>query len=349
MRHTWLGVVLAVALCAPATGQAAAAYRLQSSVTLKGAAPGWDYLTYDADRGYLFLGRRKDGVTVVDSASGQVVGKVENSEGANVAALAPELGRGFTANGDGSTTIFDLKTLKAVERVKLGVAADAAFFDPATRQVVFTLGDSKELVFVDGVSGRISARLPMPAEELEGLVIAGDGTLFVNERDLNKLAHVDLRTHRLLAEWSLPGCEMPTGLAMDPATRRLFVGCKGDHPVLAVVDAVTGKVVATPEIGRGNDGVVFDARTKRVFTANGVDANIVIFDQLSADVYRLAMAITTRPIARTLALDPVTGRLFTMTAEGMVDPSRPVNRRAGAFYPNRFFDDTFTLLTYAPQ
>ena len=44
MRHTWLGVVLAVALCAPATGQAAAAYRLQSSVTLKGAAlaPGAD-------------------------------------------------------------------------------------------------------------------------------------------------------------------------------------------------------------------------------------------------------------------------------------------------------------------
>ena len=349
MRNTWLGVVLALALAAPAVGQTATIYRLQSAVALKGASPGWDYLTYEADRGYLFLGRRKEGVTVVDGATGRVIGKVERSEGANVAALAPELGRGFTANGDGTTTIFDLKSFKAIDRVKLGEAADAAFFDPLTKQVVYTLGDTKELVFFDGASGKITARLAMPAEELEGVAIAGDGTLFVNERDLNKLARVDLRTHKLLSEWALPGCEMPTGLAMDHASGRLFVGCKGDHPVLAVVDAASGKVVATHEIGRGNDGVAFDPRAKRVFTSNGVDGNIVLFDQISPDKYQLAAAITTRPIARTLAIDPATGRLFTMTAEGMVDPSKPVNRRAGAFYPNRFMDDTFTLLTYAPE
>lgn len=349
MRNTWLGAVLAFALATPAMGQAAPAYRLQSVVAFKGAAPSWDYLSYDADRGYLFLGRRKDGVTVVDGATGKVVGQVERSEEANIAALAPGLGRGFTANEDGTTTIFDLKSFKAIDRVKLGEAADAAFFDPATGQVVFTLGDTKELVFIDGASGKITARLAMPAEELEGVAIAGDGTMFVNERDINKLAHVDLRTHKLLAEWTIPGCDMPTGLAMDRASGRLFVGCKGDHPVLAVMDATSGKVVASPEIGRGNDGVVFDARAKRVFTSNGVDGNIVFFDQLSPDKYRFAAAFTTRPIARTMAIDPATGRLFTMTAEGMVDPSKPVNRRAGAFYPNRFMDDSFTLLTYAPE
>jgi DNA-binding beta-propeller fold protein YncE len=214
--------------------------------------------------------------------------------------------------------------------------------------MVFTLGDSKELVFVDARGGKITGRLPMAAEELEGVAVAGDGALFVNERDINKIARVDAKTRKVSAEWGIPGCEMPTGLAIDAAAGRLFIGCKGEHPVLTVMDAATGRVVATHEIGRGNDGVAYDATAKRVYTSNGIDGNIVIFDQLSPDKYVLAGAVTTRPIARTLAVDPATQRLFTMTAEGMVDPAKPVNRRAGPFYPNRFFDDSFTVLTYAP-
>ena len=349
VRITWLAGLLAAAAIIPAVGKAATTYKLESAVTLKGASPSWDYLTFDPARSYLFLGRRKEGVTVVDSATGKVVGSVERSEGANVAALAPDLNRGYTANGDGTTTIFDLASLKAIDRVKLGEAADSAFYEPATHQMVFTLGDTKELVFVDAASGKITARLPMTAEELEGVAIAGDGTLFVNERDINKLAKVDARTHKVVAEWSLPGCTMPTGIAIDRAQSRLFVGCKGEHPILAVVNATTGKVVASPEIGRGNDGVVYDPGARRVYTANGIDGNIVILDQLGPDSYKFAGAITTRPIARTLAIDPKTRRLFTMTAEGIVDPAKPVNTRAGAFYPNHFFDDTFTLLTYAPN
>jgi DNA-binding beta-propeller fold protein YncE len=349
VRITWLAGLLAAVAMVPGVGSAATDYKLESAVTLKGASPSWDYLTFDAARSYLFLGRRKEGVTVLDSATGRVVGTVDRSEGANVATLAPEFNRGYTANGDGTTTIFDLASLKAIDRVKLGEAADSAFYEPATHQMVFTLGDTKELVFVDAASGKITARLPMAAEELEGVAIGGDGALFVNERDIDKLAKVDARTHKVTAEWALPGCTMPTGIAIDRAQSRLFVGCKGEHPVLAVVNAATGAVVAIQEIGRGNDGVVYDAAAKRVYTANGIDGNIVIFDQLGPDSYRFAGAITTRPIARTLALDPKTGRLFTMTAEGGVDPAKPVNKRAGSFYPNHFFDDTFTLLTYAPS
>jgi DNA-binding beta-propeller fold protein YncE len=349
VRITWLAGLLAAVTLVPGSGQAAVDLRLQSAVTLKGAAPSWDYLTFDPARSYLFLGRRKEGVTVLDTATGKVVGKVERSEGANVAALAPDLNRGYTANGDGTTTIFDLATFKAIDRVKLGEAADSAFYEPVTRQVVFTLGDSKELVFVDAANGRITARLPMAAEELEGVAIADGGALFVNERDIDMVAKVDARTHKVLAQWAIPGCKMPTGIAIDRVQQRLFIGCKGEHPVLAVMNAVTGKVVATPEIGRGNDGVAYDPSARRVYTSNGIDGNVVIFDQLGPDSYRLAGALTTRPIARTLALDPKTQRLFTMTAEGVVDPAKPVNTRAGAFYPNRFYDDTFTLLTYGPM
>src|SRR5579859_2952719 len=108
-------------------------YKLDVAFPLKGAAPSWDYLSFDPVRSRLYLGRRTAGVTVYDARAGAVVGQVENSAGANAATLAPEFGRGYTTNGDGTTTVFDLDSLKAIDRIKLGEEADAAFYDPATR------------------------------------------------------------------------------------------------------------------------------------------------------------------------------------------------------------------------
>lgn len=349
-RHRLLAACCgAVLLGLPAAAQAAPGYRLESAVALKGASPGWDYVTVDPSRSYLFLGRRREGITVYDAAAGKVVTTIENSDRANIAALVPEVDRGYTANEDGTTTVFQLSTLKTLARTKLGEAADSAFYEPVTGQLAFTLGDSKELVFVAAKTGAITGRLAMGAEELEGAAADGQGFLYVNERDKNLVAKVDARSRTVVATWPVKGCVMPTGMAIDRSAMRLFIGCKGAHPVLAVVDARTGKVVATPEIGRGNDGVVYDPATRRVFTSNGLDGNIVVLDQKGPDTYALAGAITTRPIARTMAFDPKTRKIYTVTAEGVVDPAKPINRRAGSFYPNRYFDDTFTLLTYAPQ
>jgi DNA-binding beta-propeller fold protein YncE len=318
-------------------------------IDLKGRAPSWDYLTFDAKRSYLFLGRRDAGVTVYDTAKMQPVGQIERSEGANGATLVPEFDRGYTANGDGSTTVFRLSTLKTLDRIKLGDSADNAFYEPTTKQLVFTMGDSKALTFVDAKTGDVTGRLHMEAEELEGVAADGKGSLFVIERDVGKIAKVAAAQRAVTEEWPIAGCDLPTGLALDHANGRLFVGCKGDKPVLTVMDSASGRVVAQPEIGRGNDGVVYDAEARRIFASNGIDGNIVIFDQVDPDSYKLVQAVTTRPIARTMTLDPKTKKIYTMTAQGMVDPAKPVNRRAGAFYPNTFFDDTFTLLVFAPQ
>jgi DNA-binding beta-propeller fold protein YncE len=80
--------------------------------------------------------------------------------------------------------------------------------------------------------------------------------------------------------------------------------------VLAVMDAESGRVVATLPIGRGNDGVIYDEQTRKVYTSNGVDGNLVIYEQIDADTYRLSEATTTRPYARTMALDPKTKKVY---------------------------------------
>jgi DNA-binding beta-propeller fold protein YncE len=275
------------------------------------------------------------------------VAYIANSAGANATAIVPEADRGYTTNEDGSTTVFRLSTLETIDRIKFGDDADAAIYEPVSGLVAFTMGDSKAIAFLDAKTGALVGKLPMPSAKLDGAVADGEGSIFIAQRDRNSLARVDARQRRVTAEWKVTGCEEPTGVAFDRANGRLFVGCRGRSPVLAVMDSRTGKVVAIRPIGRGNDGVAYDAKAHQVITSNGVDGNLVIYDQTDANGYTLAEATTTRPYARTMAFDPTTSRIYLVTAEGTVDVAKKVNSKVAPFYPNRYFDDTFTLLTYS--
>lgn len=322
-------------------------YRLQSAVTLKSTAPNWDYVTFEPARDYLYIGRRGDGVGVFNVKTQQLIATIEQSQEANATVLAAPFDRGYTINEDGTSTIFQLSTLKTIKRIPVGEAADSGVFEPVTGQVMITMSDEKSVAFLDAKTGNRTGTLVLQAEKFDGMAVDGKGNIFVAQRDRNSVARIDAKTRKLTAEWKTTGCEQPTGLAFDAANQRIFVGCRGKNPVLAVIDATGGKVVATPEIGRGNDGVIYDADTRKVYTANGVDANLVIYDQVDADTYRLAEATTTRPYARTMAMDPKTKTIYTVTAEGTVDPSRKVNRGPAPFYPNHYHPDTFTVLTYS--
>lgn len=322
-------------------------YRLERSLPLSGASPSWDYLAFDPSRPYLYIGRREDGVTVLDVEAGKIVTVIENSKDANAIALVPEFDRGYTGNEDGTTTIFQLSTLKTIGRVKFGEDADAGFYEPVTKQMVFTQGDSKSLTFLDAKSGKVLGKLSAASGKLDATVADGEGNLFTAERDRNALIRIDAKGRKIAAEWKTEGCEQPTGLAYDSAHKRLFVGCRGKAPVLLVMDAHNGRVITALEIGRGNDGVIYDADSRRIFTSNGVEGNLVIFEQVDEDHYRLEEAVTTRPSARTMALDPKSKKLYLATAEGAVDPAKPVNKGVSLFYPNAYFDDSFTVLVYS--
>lgn len=322
-------------------------FRLQSEATLTGPVDGWDYMAFEATRGYLFIDRRAQGVTVFDTRRDRVVAQISGAAGSNATVLVPAFDRGFTANRDGTTTMFRLSSLTTLKRTRFGNSADAGFYESATHQVMFTMGDDHALAFLDARTGKFLSILKMPSTELEAAAADGKGDLFVNERDRDRIARVDARTHSVTAEWDTGACHQPVGMAYDAEDRRILSGCRGDHPVLLVMDADTGRILATPQIGRGNDTVIFNSRDRLVYTSNGIDSNIVVLRQTDDDKYALYQAIMTRPGARTMAFDPVTGRLFLVTAQGAVDPAKKINTAVAPFYPNIYFPGTLTVLTYA--
>jgi len=95
--------------------------------------------------------------------------------------------------------------------------------------------------------------------------------------------------------------------------------------------------------------VAFDAAAHRVITMNGVDAVMVVFEQVDADHYTMTEAVGTRPGARSFGYDPKTRKVYTATAEGIADASKRILTSVSPFYANTFTPDTFAVLTYAPS
>jgi hypothetical protein len=101
-------------------------------------------------------------------------------------------------------------------------------------------------------------------------------------------------------------------MAMDRKNRRLFLGCHNQK--MAVVDADSGRVIATPPIGDRVDATAYDAKSQLVFNSNG-DGTVTVIQQASPDSYTVIDNVATQQGAKTMALDPKTGRLFLSVAD----------------------------------
>jgi DNA-binding beta-propeller fold protein YncE len=321
-------------------------YQLESALTIKSpTAPSWDYLTYDSAHDQVLIARRDDGILIYDAKKKKVTGAIEDSQGGNSTILLPELDRGYIVKQDGTLLVISASTLKKIGTISAGETADNAFYDAGTKQLLVTQGDNSQVTFVDAKTGAINGVLKIDSESIEGSASDGKGFFFTALRDRDKVLKIDARTRTIAGEWKIGKHVKPNSVAYDAANQRVFVTTRGDNPALLVYDT-NGTVVAETPIGLNNDSIVFDQETKLIYTANGWDGTLVIIKQVDANTYQLAEAPTTRPWARTMALDPKTKTVYLVTAEGTVDTSKPVKTAVSPFYPNKYFNDTFTLLTY---
>jgi YVTN family beta-propeller protein len=289
---------------------AAAGYHVVKSYTLGGNG-GWDYLTLDNNSNRLYISRSTH-VIVIDADSGRVVGDIPNTPGVHGIALAPEFGRGFVSNGgEGEVTVFDLKSLKELNKIKVGDNPDAILYDPASHRVFTFNGRSNDVTAIDAAKGEVMGTIKVDGKP-EFAVSDEKGEIFVNIEDKSELMALDPNKLQVKARWPLAPCEEPTGLAIDRKNRRLFSGCS--NKLMAIVDADTGKVISTLPIGSGVDAAVFDPESALAFASCG-EGVLTIVHEDSPGKFSVAENVPTKRGARTMALDPVGHRIFLVTAE----------------------------------
>ena len=286
-------------------------YHVVKRISLPGEG-GWDLLTVDAAarRLYVTHGTR---VQVVDIDRDSLVGEIPNTPGVHGTVVAPDLARGYTSNGRaGAVTIFDLRTLATLGTVDVkGENPDAIIYDPASLRVFTFNGRSHNATAIDAATGTVAGMIALDGKP-EFAVADGAGEIYLNVEDKAELAELDSRGLKVLHTWPIAGCEEPSGLALDRAHARLFVGC--GNAVMVVVDARDGHVVASEPIGKGVDAVAFDSSTGLAFSSNG-EGSVTVVREETPDRYSVAETVPTQRSARTCAIDQRTHRLFLAAAD----------------------------------
>ena len=334
-------------------------WHLESATVIPGKAANFDYISLDATRNRLFLGHRKAGLIVFDLATKTAVKTIDKTDehSSNGALLLPEFDLGISNNEDGTLTPFSLSTLEAkpVIDMKLGLGkeVDTSYYDPFTKRVVVHMeGDERgtDIHFLEAPSLKVLHTIRLATREAEHGVADGKGNYFLAAREMALIYKIDAAAMKVTAKWETPGCTRPTGLTYNKDDDRLLIGCRGDaanKPAFAVMDARTGSVTVTYEMGAGNDGVAYDPDLKRAFFTNGVAAHLMVFERLASDRYKLVETLGTRPQVKTLAYDAKAKKLYAMTAEVSQDTAKKINTKNGTFYPNTYFPNSFTILIYS--
>jgi YVTN family beta-propeller protein len=235
-------------------------------------------------------------------------------------ALVPKRNRGFSSNGrDATVTVFDLKTLRQTARIKVGNRPDAILYDPASDRVFTFNAGGGDATAIDTATEKVAGTIKLGGKP-EFAVADGKGHVYVNIENKNEVLALDADKLSVLHRWTLGPGKEPTGLAIDRARRRLFSTCHSGHMV--VLDADSGKVLATPPIGRGTDSCVFDPETNLAFSSNG-DGTLTVVRAGDDGKFEVAENVKTERGARTMALDPKTHQIFLATAK-----AKPNQRRA---------------------
>jgi len=311
-KHLLAGSGLLLALLLPCAGHAQT-FRVDTFNI--GGDGGTDYLTAEAGTGRVFISRGTH-VMVIDGATGKSLGDIPDTPRVHGIVLVPGSQHGFTTNGGDSTvTMFDLKSLTVLRKIPVRAGGlDGIMYDDFSNRIILTNHSRPKgtAVAIDPGSGEIVGTAELEDDAPEGAASDGKGRVFVNNEGTNTIQVLEVRSMKVVASWPLAPCEGPTGIAYDRGTNRIFSGCSGTSVVL---DATSGKVVATIPNGRGVDALGWDASERLVYIPAGRDGNVTVVHQESPDKYTVAATVATRPGAKTISLDPVTHTAYLFQPE----------------------------------
>ncbi|HEX4772830.1 MAG TPA: YncE family protein [Bryobacteraceae bacterium] len=306
-RLKWLRVT--ALLCGTAGFASAQSYRLAGSIPIGGTG-GWDYLTADAKGDRLYVSHTSV-VEVIDLGAEKPLSKITGMNRIHGIALAEDLGLGFISDGGANeVVVFDIASLQVKNRVKAGTNPDGILYDPFTKRVFAFNGRSQDATVIDGASGKVVGTIALGGKP-EFPTSDAKGYVYDNIEDKNEIVKIDAKKMTVEAHWSVAPCDSPSGMAIDRAHNVLFSVCDGK--VMAVVDASSRKVIATPAIGEGPDAAAYDPETELSFSSNGEGTLTVVKRQ--GNNYVVAQTVQTQRGSRTMALNPSSHKIYLAAAD----------------------------------
>ena len=346
LRHRPLITITAASilcvLCVPKC-RADGLYHFLKEIPVGGEG-GWDYLSIDEAARRLYVTHASK-IVVVDLDKEQVVGEIADTPGVHGLALAPDLQRGFSSNGrESRSSIVDLKTLTTLSKVETGGNPDAILYDAGQQEVYAFNGRGQSATVFDAKTGKVVTTIALSGRPEFAAADPTASRVYANIEDKNVVVAIDTKTHKIADTWPIAPGEEASGMAIDTAHHRLFLGC-GGNKLMVMMDSATGKVVATVPIGDRVDADAFDPGTQFAFSSNG-DGTVTIAHEDAPDKLTAVQTLTTERGARTMALDSTTHKIYLPSAK--YEPQPPAEPGAPRQRP-KIIPGTFKILVYGME
>jgi DNA-binding beta-propeller fold protein YncE len=240
---------------------------------------------------------------IFDPARRRIVAQVEGMSGPHGLAVDARASRVYVANADSrsiavvSSTQWKVERVIPLETVPYGLALGSGgehLFVANWRDRSITSVDlgNGELMTVD-VQGSPQSLAFDPARQL----------LYASLQDTAEIITLDAATLKVMKRYKLQASQ-PTAIALNPATRRLYVAVR--HAVLTL-DAETGNELGRAPAPAGVDSLWINASAGMLYVASGGGF---------VDVFRTNSALTqveeihTEVRGHTLAYDPARGFIY---------------------------------------
>ncbi len=317
MKNIWFAFFSTALLFQGATN-----YKVVNRYPIPGVG-GFDYVMLDNSTRRLYVSHSTQ-VDVLDADNGKLVGIIPDTPGVHGVAIATAFKHGFTSNGrENKVSMFDPETLQLIKKIDVGKGPDGIYYDPGTKRVFTNNHGSHDVTAIDAASGDVVGTVKVEGDGEQAVI--DDGLIYLNSEEAGEVVVFDPKSLEVKKRFPIGVAKVPTGLAYDAKTKRLFIGCRNE-PKMVVMDAGTGKVINSFPIGAGVDNAAFDPGTGLVFFSCG-DGTLSIYHEKSADVYEDAGAVKTQPSAKTMAFDPKTKKIFLPAAEYVETPATEPGRR----------------------
>ncbi len=337
MRRLIVSVAAALAVL-PVAGQAqqTGPYKVLKMARVGGEG-GWDYIYADSAGRRLYIPRRgspatpaADGRPAVPAAetrlsiynldSLELIGEIAGV-GGNGAAVDPKSGHGFTSSRP--VSMFDAKSMTLLKTIDVAPAApDGIYFDPFNRRVYVFSHPTKDATVIDAAEGAVLGTIDLGGVP-EQAVGDGKGMLYVVMQDAQgSVTAVDVKTMKTVAHYPLGDKGRCNGLALDAKNHVLFAACANSgnppaqppQPMMVVLSATDGKILANLPLAGGSDGAVFNPATMEAFSTHG-NGTLTVVKELSPTSFEVEQNLETMNGARTITLDSETGHILTMSQE----------------------------------
>jgi DNA-binding beta-propeller fold protein YncE len=318
---------LVVLFAVPTKGQEAP-LKLTQTLTLPSDVKGnFDHFGVDLKGNRLFATPEGyKAVLVFDLKTGKPIHTIKGIGKPHAVLYREDLNRIYITDGDaGEVKIFDGKSYGLLSSVKLLEDADSIGYDSKTKYLYVDNGGGdvhqtySMLSIVDTTAGTKITDIKVDGDTLEAMALeSASPKIYVNNKAKNQVDVIDRDKRTIVASWPVTRCKTNVAMALDEADGRLFIACRDGQ--ISVLDTRSGKEITVLPITKGVDDLIYDPTGKRIYAS--CDGNLDVYQQSSANEYKLLAKVPTGSLGRTARLVPELKRLFVAVPQHGTDAAK---------------------------